>query len=105
MIHGIARLLVPLLRLLLPARGCHRAVGALPAARREDAPTLVLPRFPVRQTGPLRGEDVALIRPYVLAPEERRDRRVQRGRRRALWLASHGVDAGPRGIHGVEVMG
>ncbi|MBT2528101.1 hypothetical protein J7E91_22455 [Streptomyces sp. ISL-99] len=27
----------------------------------------------------------------------------QRARRRALWLAVHGVDVGPRLIHGVEV--
>ncbi|WP_078508344.1 hypothetical protein [Streptomyces sp. SID8354] len=34
---------------------------------------------------------------------ERRERRSQRARRRALWLAVHGIDAGPRRIHGVEV--
>ncbi|WP_201304799.1 hypothetical protein [Streptomyces sp. GS7] len=28
-----------------------------------------------------------------------------RGRRRALWCAVHGVGAGPRRIHGVEVVG
>ncbi|MEV7382110.1 hypothetical protein [Streptomyces lydicus] len=105
MTNATARLLIPLLRLLFPGRGCHRSAGALPVARREDAPTLALPRFPVRQAGLLRGEDVALIRPYVLAPEERQERRVQRGRRRSLWLAVHGYDAGPRWIHGVEVTG
>ncbi|WP_411120732.1 hypothetical protein [Streptomyces sp. x-19] len=51
----------------------------------------------------LRGEDVALVRPYVLTPEERRERRAQRERRRTLWLAVHGIDMGPRWIHGVEV--
>ncbi|MGW2634562.1 hypothetical protein ACWC2K_35355 [Streptomyces chattanoogensis] len=60
--------------------------------------------MPVRQPRPLRGEDVALIRPYVLTPEERRERQEQRGRRRALWLAVHGIDTGPRWIHGVEVV-
>lgn len=92
-----------LLRVLLPAQGRHRSAGALPAVGREDAPTLALPRVPVRQPGLLRGEDVPLIRPYVLTPEERQERRLRRGRRRALWLASHGFDAGPRWIHGVEV--
>ncbi|TJZ56123.1 hypothetical protein FCH28_10290 [Streptomyces piniterrae] len=61
--------------------------------------------MPAREPGLLRGEDTALIRPYVVTPEERQERRLQRGRRRALWLAAYGVDAGPRWIHGVEVMG
>ncbi|MFE0189827.1 hypothetical protein [Streptomyces sp. NPDC058989] len=94
-----------LLRALLPARGRHRSACPVPAARWTDAPTLALPRTPVRQQGLLRGEDVHLIRPYVLTSEERQRRRLQRGRRRALWLASYGVDAGPRWIHGVEVVG
>lgn len=36
-------------------------------------------------------------------PTARHERRVQRGRRRELWLAVHGVDVGPRRLHGVEV--
>ncbi|MEU2676319.1 hypothetical protein ABZ638_05440 [Streptomyces sp. NPDC007107] len=48
----------------------------------------------------LRGEDSPLVRPYLLAPDEFR---LQRQRRRALWLAPHGVDTGPRRIHGVKV--
>ncbi|MGG2461663.1 hypothetical protein ACO0M4_17895 [Streptomyces sp. RGM 3693] len=36
-------------------------------------------------------------------PTARRERRVQRGRRRELWLAVHGIDVGPRRLHGVEV--
>ncbi len=63
--HTIRTIFEILLCLLLPARGCHRAGGAGPTARRE--------------------------------------RRVQRGRRRELWLAVHGVDVGPRRLHGVEV--
>ncbi|MGW7578261.1 hypothetical protein [Streptomyces sp. NPDC054765] len=94
-----------LLHWLLPTRGRHRSTGAPPAAGHEDAPTLALLRVPVQQPGLLRGEDVALIRPYVLTPEERQERRLQRGRRRTLWLAVHGYDAGPRWIHGVEVVG
>ncbi|TJZ45392.1 hypothetical protein FCH28_29120 [Streptomyces piniterrae] len=92
-----------LLRLLLPARGRHRTAGSLPVVVHEEAPTLVVPPVPVGRPGLLRGEDTALIRPYVLTPEELQERRLQRGRRRALWLAVHGIDAGPRWIHGVEV--
>ncbi|MFF4699576.1 hypothetical protein [Streptomyces chattanoogensis] len=61
--------------------------------------------MPIRQPALRRGEDSYLIRPYALTPEERQERRLQRGRGRALWLAVHGVDAGPRWIHRVEVMG
>lgn len=103
MFHTIRTIFESLLRLLLPARGSHRA--APPAVGREDAPALTLPRVPLQRPGlPLRGEDSPLIRPYVLTPEERQERRLQRGRRRALWLAVHGIDAGPRWIHGVEVV-
>ncbi|MPY57857.1 hypothetical protein FNH08_11970 [Streptomyces spongiae] len=41
--------------------------------------------------------------PYLLAHERREEVRRQRARRRALWLAVHGIDIGPRVIHGVEV--
>ncbi|MCX4823225.1 hypothetical protein OG883_25720 [Streptomyces sp. NBC_01142] len=54
----------------------------------------------VRRTGerPPRGEDSPLVRPYLVAHE-----RQQQARRRALWLAVHGVDIGPQRIHGVQV--
>ncbi|WP_257981242.1 hypothetical protein [Streptomyces sp. CB02959] len=91
-----------LMRALLPARGRHRSADAPPAPERPDAPTLTIPRVPA-EPRLLRGEDVAFIRPYIFTPEERQAWRLQRGRRRALWLAVHGVDAGPRWIHGVEV--
>jgi hypothetical protein len=32
------------------------------------------------------------------------ERRLQRRRRRSLWLASVGIDNGPRVIHGVKVV-
>ncbi|MET7293483.1 hypothetical protein ABZS79_15335 [Streptomyces griseoloalbus] len=51
----------------------------------------------------LRGEDNTLVRPYVLAHEPGEGAGRQRARRRALWCAVHGIDAGPRIIHGVEV--
>ncbi|WP_307675772.1 hypothetical protein [Streptomyces sp. V4I2] len=47
--------------------------------------------------------DTPLVRPYLLTAEERHERRLQRQRRRALWLAVHGIDVGPRHIHGMEV--
>ncbi|MGG2462738.1 hypothetical protein ACO0M4_23460 [Streptomyces sp. RGM 3693] len=109
--HRIASLFLPLLRLLLPADGRHRTPDTPPAApsapRREDPQSWIAPlRAPARPPVLLRGEDVPLVRPYVLTEaerEERRERRLRRGRRRALWLAVHGLDVGPRRIHGVEV--
>ncbi|MYT33971.1 MULTISPECIES: hypothetical protein [unclassified Streptomyces] len=93
-----------LLRALLPGKGRHRSGDAPSTPEHPDTPTLSIPRVPAEQRL-LRGEDVALIRPYILTPQERQERRLQRARRRALWLAVHGVDAGPRWIHGVEVAG
>lgn len=40
----------------------------------------------------LRGEDVALIRPYLVAWEQEQERRRQRDRRRAALLATLGQD-------------
>ena len=94
-LHTIRTIFESLLRLLLPAQGRHRSPGSAPAVRCEAAPTLA----PPRQQGLFRGENVALLCPDV----KRQERRLQRGRRRALWLASHGIDAGPRRIHGMEV--
>ncbi|WP_306423450.1 hypothetical protein [Streptomyces sp. JJ36] len=51
----------------------------------------------------VRGEDTVLVRPYLVAHEREEEARLRRARRRALWLAVHGVDVGPRLIHGVEV--
>ncbi|GGZ17571.1 hypothetical protein [Streptomyces poonensis] len=94
----IAWLVEPLLRLLFPGRGRHRRVATPPLARQTGLPT-------TRQAGsrPLRGEDNHLVRPYLVAHERREEARRQRARRRALWLAVHGIDIGPRVIHGVEV--
>ncbi|MFF7328654.1 hypothetical protein ACIQU5_05645 [Streptomyces sp. NPDC090306] len=101
-------LLEMLSRLLLPGAG-RRGRPARVAVDPVAAPCPV--GSTVRRLGgpPLRGEDHALVRPYVLAYErEERARlreraRLQRARRRTLWLAVHGVDVGPRVIHGVEV--
>ncbi|MEV2217396.1 hypothetical protein AB0H86_39230 [Streptomyces sp. NPDC050997] len=99
MLHLIARLVEPLLRLLWPAAGRHRhrAVAPVPTAH-------VVPNSrPSPHETPLRGEDSRLVRPYLLAHEQRVQTRQQRARRRVLWLAVHGVDVGPRRLHGVDV--
>ncbi|MFB7323814.1 hypothetical protein [Streptomyces sp. NPDC056190] len=44
----------------------------------------------------LRGEDVALVRPYLIAYEREQERQRQRDRRTALALATLGID-----FHGV----
>jgi hypothetical protein len=90
------RLLTRLLRLVLPAGGRHRAAVPRPVSPPVRA-------VPDRPTLVLRGEDIGLVRPYVIAHERRQEARRQRLRRRSLWLAVHGVDIGPRLIHGVEV--
>lgn len=98
----IVRLFEPLLRLLLPGRGRRRRT-APPSGRRPLTPCAEAPTS--RQSGafPLRGEENALVRPYLVAHERREEARRQRARRRTLWLAVHGVDIGPRVIHGVAV--
>ncbi|MFD3558894.1 hypothetical protein ACFWVU_04385 [Streptomyces sp. NPDC058686] len=95
----IARLIEPLLRLLLPSHGRHRLTPTLPchpatATRGHD-----LRLVSGHLDHPIPGEATHLVRPYLLTPDER----LRRQRRRALWLATHGIDVGPRNIHGMEV--
>lgn len=101
--NPIFRRFEPLLRFLWPTRGRHRSPQPPPVRQ----PAVVAPPPPRSPRRPpecfLRGEDSALVRPYLLAHERREEARHQRLRRRTLWLAVHGVDAGPRLIHGVEV--
>ncbi|GAB3951769.1 hypothetical protein [Streptomyces sparsus] len=116
----IARALVWVLRMALPARGRHGATPAtVPAPSPEPAPTdswsTPTPRSrtaPKSRTAPrsgptpwltptpahvralrapLRGEDVVLVRPYVLA-DTARELGVVQERRRAAELATLGVD-------------
>ncbi|GAA3099508.1 hypothetical protein GCM10010449_23400 [Streptomyces rectiviolaceus] len=91
----IARLFGPFLRFLLPATGRHRGASAASCSRCEQ------PAFYIELavTDVLDGEGNVIVRPYLVADELR----LQRQRRRALWLAVHGVDVGPRIIHGMEV--
>ena len=70
MFRTLAPLLEPLLRRLLPAHGTHRATAQhqqpalnVPPSPPEAHPTPVPP--------PLRGEDTALVRPYLVAHEQR----------------------------------
>ncbi|MFE1711630.1 hypothetical protein [Streptomyces sp. NPDC058728] len=75
MSHCIARILEPLLRFLEPAPSC-----------------------PAAPPGP--GPRVRPYRPLGQTREQRAEARRQQARRRALWLAVHGIDIGPRLIHG-----
>jgi hypothetical protein len=81
-IHPIHHLIEPLLRLVWPPTG----------SRRTARPT----REPGRAV-----RDLSLV--AHTRREEARLRRLRRARRRALWCAVHGIDLGPRLIHGVEV--
>ncbi|MFD6325011.1 hypothetical protein ACFWOL_19575 [Streptomyces sp. NPDC058442] len=78
--HRIARLVEPLLHLLVPGRGRHRGIASpvVPQAPTADAAPPAVGRDDSRV---LRGEDNAMVRPYLVAHE-----------RRVLWLAVHGVE-------------
>ncbi|WP_323137442.1 hypothetical protein [Streptomyces albogriseolus] len=106
-LHRIAWLLEPLLGLLWPASGRHRHQNRHRAGGAAPAPAPAAALAPGRRPSPhealLRGEDSRLVRPYLLAHEQRAQARQQRARRRTLWLAVHGIDTGPRRIHGVDV--
>ncbi|MGX5188864.1 hypothetical protein ACWKT5_40770 [Streptomyces avermitilis] len=96
-------LLLALARALLPARGRHRALPL--QGRGRDRLLAPATASPLRPRRPLDARqpfelDTPLVRPYLLTSEERRERRL---RRHALWSAVHGVDVGPRRIHGVAV--
>ncbi|MFE2458016.1 hypothetical protein [Streptomyces sp. NPDC059402] len=94
--------LLPLLGLLLPGSGRRRR-GRPPATEPAEPP--YTPDVTVRRTGKpaLRGEDNTLVRPYLLAHERQEEARRRQVRRRALRFAVHGIDLGPRVLHGVEV--
>ncbi|MFB7994261.1 hypothetical protein ACFC4G_15765 [Streptomyces sp. NPDC056002] len=102
MLNPVARLIEALLRLAWPASGRHRQHAGAPPSPAPAA--LTPPRRPSPHTAPLRGEDSRLVRPYLLAHEQREQAKRRGVRRRTLWLAVHGVDIGPRRIHGVEVV-
>lgn len=98
--HRIARcLLVPLLRLLLPASGRRRQPCA--AAREIPPVTRYLHSRIARRPWerPVRGEGSPLARPYLVAHERREEERRRQARRRALRIAIHGVGIRPHAVH------
>ncbi|MFE9778631.1 hypothetical protein ACFYPA_10745 [Streptomyces sp. NPDC005775] len=113
--QAIARLLEPLLRFLITgsSRRHQQEWGAAdPYTYPYSCDYVAGPTTYRTGERPPRGEDSPLVRPYLVAHERQlaieaarvaAEERRQRARRRTLWLAVHGVDAGPRHIHGVEV--
>ncbi|CAM5249325.1 hypothetical protein GCM10010329_08270 [Streptomyces spiroverticillatus] len=108
----ILRLGELLVRLLVPARGWHRTVpeqgDPAPRARRRTVVCRTAVDFQPGYFPALRATGGALVRTqaqiaYELA--EQAEARLRRQRRRALWLAAYGIDAGPRvmQIHGMAV--
>ncbi|UQA95926.1 hypothetical protein [Streptomyces halobius] len=70
-----AKLVLLLLRRVMPATGRHRAhVPPSPPRHRHVPPP---PRYRRRPEVPLCGDASELIRPYALTPEEFRERRTQ----------------------------
>ncbi|UCM89270.1 hypothetical protein [Streptomyces marincola] len=100
--HCIAWILDPLLTWLFPPPGRHRATENDAVGDKTDRPTVVLPAVPGAASHE-HVERTALVRPYLVAAEEQRERRLRRERRQALWFASHGIDVGAHRIHGIEV--
>ncbi|WP_395361170.1 hypothetical protein ACHGLA_15775 [Streptomyces sp. YH02] len=91
----LGRALIPvllgLLMLTLPPTGRHRPRPASPpSGPRHRAPARRSP-YAQEQTTLLDGAQSPLERPYLAA--------VRRRRRRALWLATVGVDVDNRNIH------
>lgn len=77
-----------LIGLLFPGRGKHRDEGA-------PRPVQLRPALCVRtpkETAPLDADEVAMVRPCVVAWEKKRERQRQRGRRTVLVLATAGID-------------
>ncbi|MFY1678568.1 hypothetical protein [Streptomyces sp. WMMC905] len=98
-------LLALILSWIVPARGKRRAAPqAVPTEHTPtDEPTqrLIITRSAVGVGLPdppeyLRGEDVPLIRPYLIAWEREQEQQRQRDRRTAAALATLGID-----FHGV----
>jgi len=83
----VPKLIEFIARLFFPSDGRYRAeaVPAPPVPR--PLPTPLLPH-----AGPLRGEDVAIVRPYLIAFERQREAQRGRERRTALVLATQGID-------------
>ncbi|MCF6523089.1 hypothetical protein [Streptomyces sp. JJ36] len=116
MFHTIVRIGAALLHRLCPATGRHRA--GLPAeGRQAGAPSVVgeageaaappvrrrgVERRPVAVLLPLTDLEPPLIRPYLLTPEERAERRAHRERWRALLPPARGYADAPGFPYGAE---
>ncbi|MGW3570139.1 hypothetical protein ACWDSL_40795 [Streptomyces sp. NPDC000941] len=94
MAHAIAWIFEALLRLVLPPSGRHRAAGH-PTARVSDGPArpraaecMIASAAAFRPvSGPPDGPGAAMVRPYVVADEQRSKRRP----RVELVCAPHGM--------------
>ncbi|MFG2828870.1 hypothetical protein ACGFWI_15660 [Streptomyces sp. NPDC048434] len=89
--NHIGRFFELLLKALLPAPGHHRAAGTSPAVGCADMPTMSLsvPWVPDPYVwGPIRGEDVQLVRPYLVAYEQQMQRRAESARCAGSMCAS-----------------
>lgn len=70
--NHIGRIFGFLLNFLLPAPGHHRAAEKWSVSGCVDTSTMTLPRVPDPYAwSPIRGEDVRLVRPYIVAHERR----------------------------------
>ncbi|MFD5071845.1 hypothetical protein ACFWNC_28550 [Streptomyces sp. NPDC058369] len=111
--QAIARLLEPFLRFLIAdSRRRRPRDGSAADPYPYSCDYLAGPTTFRTGERPPRGEDSPLVRPYLVAHERQlaeeaarvaTEEQRQRARRRTLRLAVHGVDTGPRRIHGVEV--
>lgn len=97
--HGIAHIFELMLRLVWPREGRRRRAGCRSAAVDIGAPTVRLFHVPVPK---FQCEEIGTVCSYLVAHVLQETRRQQVWRR-ALWLAAHGIDIGPRLIHSVEV--
>ncbi|WP_314611834.1 hypothetical protein [Streptomyces stackebrandtii] len=97
-------------RLVFGTRSCRRyrtrtALHPTPAPAPAPAPVRPpAPRSPYGLDVPLNGDESALVRPYLVAYDQRQERARQRQRRLALVLAADfGFDLDTRDLHGLEV--
>ncbi|MEU3427016.1 hypothetical protein [Streptomyces gardneri] len=92
--------------------GRHRARTSLPVTDRSSfrpapAPSPAQPPGPRSPYGldvPLNGDESALVRPYLVAYDQRQERARQRQRRLLMVLAADfGIDLDTRDLHGLGV--
>ncbi|MFE9168095.1 hypothetical protein ACFYNZ_00950 [Streptomyces kebangsaanensis] len=98
--HCIVRIFEPLLRLIRPALGRHRRPEPQSAGLCVQAPVTHRSRVPAARV--VHGEEIGLVRLYLVA-YERRERQSRRARRRVVRLAARGIDIDPRLVNGAEV--